>query len=113
MDDVLAKLRAVEEEARGRLEAAATAAEVDALERELLGNASTIGAAKRGLRDLPEDQRREVGRGINEIAGRLTAGFAARRGRGGRGRRGGPPGAGAPRHHPARAGAPARAPPTW
>jgi phenylalanyl-tRNA synthetase alpha chain len=79
VDDVLAKLRAVEGEARSRLDAAATAAEVDALEREFLGNASAVGAAKRGLRDLPEDQRREVGRGINEVAGRLNAGFAARR----------------------------------
>jgi len=79
VDDVLARLRGVEEEALSRLESAGTAAEIDALEREVLGNASAIGAAKRGLRDLPEEQRREVGRGINDIAARLGACLAARR----------------------------------
>lgn len=79
MDEVVARLQAVEEEARGRLEAATTAAEIDSLEREVLGNASAVGEARRGLRGLPDEQRREVGRGINEIATRLSERLAARR----------------------------------
>ena len=79
MDEVVARLQAVEEEARGRLEAATTAAEIDSLEREVLGNASAVGEARRGLRGLPDEQRREVGRGINEIATRLSGRLAARR----------------------------------
>jgi phenylalanyl-tRNA synthetase alpha chain len=79
VDDVLARLRALEEEALSRLEAASSAAEIDALEREVLGNASAVGEARRGLRDLPEDRRREVGRGINEIATRLGERLSARK----------------------------------
>lgn len=69
----------MEEEALGRLEAASSAAEIDTLEREVLGNGSALAAARRGLRDLPEDRRREVGRGINEIAGRLGERVSARK----------------------------------
>ena len=69
----------MEEEALSRLEAASSAAEIDALEREVLGNASAVGEARRGLRDLPEDRRREVGRGINEIATRLGERLSARK----------------------------------
>ena len=79
MDAVVARLQAVEEEAVGRLEAATTAAEIDALEREVLGNASAVGEARRGLRNLADEQRREVGRGINEIATRLGERLAGRR----------------------------------
>ncbi|MFH1329244.1 MAG: phenylalanine--tRNA ligase subunit alpha [Actinomycetota bacterium] len=79
MDEVVARLQAIEEEALGRLEAATKAAEIDALEREFLSNASAVGEARRGLRGLPDEQRREVGRGINEIATRLSERLAARR----------------------------------
>ncbi len=77
MDDVLSKLRAVEEEARIRLAAAATTAEVDALEREVLGKDSDLGQARRGLGRLPEDQRKEMGRALNEISGRLAQSVGA------------------------------------
>jgi phenylalanyl-tRNA synthetase alpha chain len=79
VDDTLARLRAVEAEALGRLEAAASVAEIEALEREVLGNASAVAEARRGLRSLPDAERRDVGRGINEVAARLGERLAARR----------------------------------
>ena len=79
MDDVGARLRAVEEDALARLGAAGAVGEIDALEREVLGSASTVAEARRSLRDLPDERRREAGRAINEIAGRLARQIAARR----------------------------------
>jgi phenylalanyl-tRNA synthetase alpha chain len=79
MDDVGSRLRAVEGEALARLDAATTTVDIDALEREVLGNASAVAEARRGLRALPDEQRREVGRAINEIAARLGERIAARR----------------------------------
>jgi len=77
MDDVVTRLRAVEEDALARLDAAGAAAEIEALEREVLGNASTVAEARRGLRGLSDEDRRRVGRDINEIAGRLAERIAA------------------------------------
>jgi len=76
----LSRLRAVEAEALARLQEAASAAQIDALEREVLGNASELAEARRGLKDLPDERRREVGRRINEIATRLGGRLAERRG---------------------------------
>ncbi len=50
MEEMLARLRAVEEDARARLDAAGGVAEIDAVERETLGNASALAEARRGLR---------------------------------------------------------------
>lgn len=79
MDDTLAGLLAVEAEAMRRLEGATAAAAIEALEREVLGNASALAEARRGLRALPEGARREAGRAINEIAARLAERLAERR----------------------------------
>ncbi|MBM3694419.1 MAG: phenylalanine--tRNA ligase subunit alpha [Actinobacteria bacterium] len=62
-----------------RLEGATAAAAIEALEREVLGNASALAEARRGLRALPEGARREAGRAINEIAARLAERLAERR----------------------------------
>ena len=79
MDEALARLRALEEEARGRLSAAGTAAEVEALEREYLGRDSALGQARKGLGKLPEDQRKEMGRALNEISSGLGQAIGAAR----------------------------------
>jgi len=79
MEEMLVRLRAVEEDALVRLDAAGGVAEIDALEREVLGNASALAEARRGLRGLPDEARREAGRAINEIAGRLGERIASRR----------------------------------
>ncbi len=79
MDDVGARLQGLEEEALARLAAAGAVAEIDALEREVLGSASAIAQARRGLRGLPDAERREAGRAINEIAGRLAERLVSRR----------------------------------
>ncbi|MBP1633001.1 MAG: PheS, partial [Acidobacteria bacterium] len=79
MEDVVARLRAVEEDALRRLDAAGAAAAIDALEREVLGNASAVAEARRSLRSLSDEERRRTGRAINEIAGRLAGRIAARR----------------------------------
>ena len=79
MDEALARLRALEEEARGRLAAAGTAAEVEALEREYLGRDSALGQARKGLGKLPEDQRKEMGRALNEISSGLGQAIGAAR----------------------------------
>ena len=79
MDDVLARLRDAADEARGRLDAAATTADLDAVEREFLGRDSELGQARKGLGRLPEEQRREMGRAINDIATGLGQALAERR----------------------------------
>jgi phenylalanyl-tRNA synthetase alpha chain len=79
MDDVVAGLRAVEEDALARLAAAGVASEIEALEREVLGNASAVAEARRSLRGLSDEERREAGRAINEIAGRLAERIGIRR----------------------------------
>jgi phenylalanyl-tRNA synthetase alpha chain len=79
MEDSAVQLRAVEEEALSRLAAAGTVAEIDALERDVLGSASAIAEARRGLRGLSDAERREAGRAINEITGRLGERLASRR----------------------------------
>jgi phenylalanyl-tRNA synthetase alpha chain len=79
MEERSARLRAVEEDALARLAAAGTVAEVEGLEREVLGNASAVAEARRGLRGLPDDERREAGRAVNEVAGRLGERITARR----------------------------------
>jgi len=79
MDDVVARLRAVEEDGLARLAAAETTAEIESLEREVLGNASAVAEARRSLRGLSDEQRREMGRAINDIAGRLQERISTRR----------------------------------
>lgn len=79
MEELLARLQAVETDALARLSAAGGVEEIDALEREVLGNASVVAEARRGLRGLPDEVRREAGRAINEVAGRLAERIAARR----------------------------------
>jgi phenylalanyl-tRNA synthetase alpha chain len=61
------------------LDVVSSVAEVDALERECLGTASTIAEARRGLRSAPEQERRELGKLVNEVASALAERLSARR----------------------------------
>jgi phenylalanyl-tRNA synthetase alpha chain len=56
-----------------RLAAAATPEEVAALEAEALGPEAPVNVARRSLRDAPDAVRRELGKAVNEVAGRITA----------------------------------------
>jgi phenylalanyl-tRNA synthetase alpha chain len=73
------RLRDVEAEAAVRLADVTDLEALDALETEFLGPSSAIAEARRGLREVAEDDRRELGRVINEIATSLGAAIAARR----------------------------------
>ena len=74
-----AQLRAIEAEAARRIEAAASVAELDALEAEVVGPASTVAEARRGLRDVAQEQRPAMGKLINEVVTGLTGAIAERR----------------------------------
>lgn len=63
----------------GRLEGAGDAAAVAALEAEALGADSPITAARRSLKDLPEEDRRALGRAVHEAAETLRASLGERR----------------------------------
>jgi len=74
-----AQLRAIEAEAARRIEAAASVAELDALEAEVVGPASPVAEARRGLRDVAQEQRPAMGKLINEVVTGLTGAIAERR----------------------------------
>jgi phenylalanyl-tRNA synthetase alpha chain len=73
------RLRDIEADATERLAAISEPAALDALEAEVLGPSSAIVEARRGLKEVAEDERRRLGRLINEIATSLQASIAARR----------------------------------
>ena len=73
------ELRRIEADARARLERVSDLSALDTLEAEVIGPASAIAAARRGLRDVAEEERREMGRLINEIATGLGGAFEERR----------------------------------
>ncbi len=72
MGDVAAGLAA-------QLAAVGTVADLDALEAETLGRESDLALARRGLGQVAPEERPELGRYLNEVAGEMTAKFAARR----------------------------------
>jgi len=73
------RLREIEIGAAERLGGVADLEELAAVEAAVVGPASPIVEARRGLKDVPTDQRRELGRAINEIMGALTGRIEARR----------------------------------
>jgi len=73
MTNVVAELRVHRDAVLARLIESATVAEIDALEKGAVGPASPVAEARRGLRDVPADERGEQGRLINEIASTLAA----------------------------------------
>lgn len=74
------QIREIEASARARLEEVESLEGLARLETEVIGPASPIAEARRGLRDLPGEQRRELGRLINEVLGSLRSDIEARRG---------------------------------
>jgi phenylalanyl-tRNA synthetase alpha chain len=74
--DRLAQIRA---EAEARLAGLTDLEELAALEAEVLGQSSEIAAARRGLREAAPEERRNLGRMINEVVTELGESIAARR----------------------------------
>jgi len=74
--DVLAELEAT---APARIDAATSLEELAQVEAETVGRDSPLVTIRRSLGALPEERRREVGRAVNEAAGRLAALVGARR----------------------------------
>jgi len=72
-------LASLEELGTARLAAAASSAELAAVEAELLGKRSALARANAGLGALDAEARREAGRRLNEVRERLMALVAARR----------------------------------
>jgi len=66
-------------EAPARIAAAASTEELDELESEIVGRSSPIAAGRRSLGQVPPEQRRDLGRAINDVAKELEALIAARR----------------------------------
>jgi phenylalanyl-tRNA synthetase alpha chain len=67
------QIKEIHAAASARLGEVVTLAELNTLEAEVVGPASDLAEARRGLRDVPQEQRRELGRLINEALQALTA----------------------------------------
>jgi phenylalanyl-tRNA synthetase alpha chain len=74
--EILEKLRA---ESPARIEQAATVEELEDLAAEVTGKRSPIAAGRRSLGIAPPDQRRDLGRAINDVAVELNALIDTRR----------------------------------
>ncbi len=79
MTPPVADVAQVETLALGRVEAAASVADLDAARQEFLGKRSPFSSLHRGLGALPVEERREVGRAIHEASARVEAALAERR----------------------------------
>jgi phenylalanyl-tRNA synthetase alpha chain len=77
--DLNAELAAHRSVATARISAATDLAGLAAAEDEAVGRDSVVGSARRGLGALPEGERRDAGRLINEVATALTAAIDGRR----------------------------------
>ena len=72
-DEILAALAALEAEAPERLAGAATVEALDEISADVVGKTSPIAAGRRALGRVPGEQRRDLGRAINDVAIRLQA----------------------------------------
>jgi len=73
------ELAELETRAEADLAAAESVDAVDAISAAALGQASPIAEARRSLRDIDPDERRELGRAISEIARAIEAAVSERR----------------------------------
>lgn len=73
------QLAALEADAPARIAASADLDELAAVEETTVGRESPIATGRGGLRDLPEAERKAVGRAINDVATELEALITARR----------------------------------
>ena len=78
MTDLRTELDTLRADASDRLTAAATADDVEALRRELLGRSGRLTALLKRLGSLPADERPAIGQRANEVRGRIEAAIAAR-----------------------------------
>jgi len=76
---LLQRIGALTIEVAARLSSAATTAELRAAESELLGKRSPLAQLNSGLRDLTPEQRKVVGRAMNDARSRLNDLLAAAR----------------------------------
>ena len=72
-------LDALRSDAPARIAEASDVEALAAVEAEAVGKLSPIAAGRAALRDLPDDDRREAGRAINEVAAELEVLIANRR----------------------------------
>ncbi|CAN5834919.1 phenylalanine--tRNA ligase subunit alpha [soil metagenome] len=67
-------------DALGRVAAATTSGELDALDTEVLGRRSALATAKSGLAKLAPEERRAEGRALNDARARIDSALSERRG---------------------------------
>lgn len=70
---MLDRFKELGDEARAALAGAGTADELEAVRVKYLGRKSELNLASRGLKDLDPEERRAVGRAVNELKNELTA----------------------------------------
>ena len=73
------RLTELEHAGLARIGEAAGLAELDAIRDELLGEGSEIAGARRGLRDASPEERKAVGRAVNEATRAITGAIEDRR----------------------------------
>jgi phenylalanyl-tRNA synthetase alpha chain len=78
--DLAASLEALRRRALDAVGAAASLDELDAVEADSVGRDSELAAFRRSLGTLPQDERPEAGRLINEVAKEIQGAVEARRG---------------------------------
>jgi len=74
---VIERLKELRGEAVAAFDGAASPQELEEARVRYLGRKSELNQASRGLKDLPEDERRAVGRAVNEIKNELAAHLTA------------------------------------
>lgn len=72
-------LEALRSSVASTIAAASDISELDAIEAEAVGRESPIAAARRNLGKMPQEERRDAGRLINEVAKEIEASIAERR----------------------------------
>jgi len=72
-------LRDIQDEALGRLASVDDLDALAAFEAEVVGQGSPIMEARRGLKDVPQEERKDLGRAINEVKTAIDAAIEARR----------------------------------
>jgi phenylalanyl-tRNA synthetase alpha chain len=73
------EVEALRNTAPARIASAASLAELSEVEAETVGKRSPIAAGRRGLGAIPAEQRREMGRYLNDVAKEIEAAIASRR----------------------------------
>ncbi|HET7483524.1 MAG TPA: phenylalanine--tRNA ligase subunit alpha [Actinomycetota bacterium] len=78
MTDLRSQLEAVRDEGIARIAEANDLASLEEAKVRVLGRRSSLSTARSGLRDVPDDQRKELGRLANEVQGELENAIRAK-----------------------------------